>query len=479
MTPPAHNAALTTPSAWWTQTGVAARPIRVRPLRDIVVPLMDSWMLLAMLWATRFYTGSLRPSIALFGLAASAFVVAPCFAGRRLSASALDDAGPLLRRICFAYAVSSGAALIWMPQDSRLVLGVAALSVPLLFAGRAASRYLERSLSSIDAKSRTLVVGAGEIGRRLISTLDAHEEYGLEVVGAVDDNPKFDGTELGARLIGSLSDIPAIVTERRIDVVIVAFSTGDQGNMIDVIRDVMSSGADVWVVPRFFELGFAGGASDHVWGLPMVRLQTPARSRPMWLLKRALDFILASVAVVVSAPVMGIVALATLVDSGRPIFHRQRRVSLDGRSFEILKFRTMHLVDEAIQDVEWDTNTDRVTRVGGWLRDSGLDELPQLFNVLRGEMSLVGPRPERPHFVDLFQEIYPGYASRHRLPAGVTGWAQIHGLRGDTSIEERAAFDNFYIENWSLGRDLKILLRTVPALWHREERVDANAGKEG
>jgi lipopolysaccharide/colanic/teichoic acid biosynthesis glycosyltransferase len=113
------------------------------------------------------------------------------------------------------------------------------------------------------------------------------------------------------------------------------------------------------------------------------------------------------------------------------------------------------------------------------LRDTGLDELPQLFNVLKGEMSLVGPRPERPHFVDLFQEMYPRYESRHRLPAGVTGWAQIHGLRGDTSIEERAAFDNYYIENWSLGRDLKILLRTVPTLFKKEEKVNANPRKEG
>jgi exopolysaccharide biosynthesis polyprenyl glycosylphosphotransferase len=475
--PPGPNSTLTTERPWWAEAGVAARPSKVRPLRDIVVALTDSWVLLAILWSTRFYTGSVRPSVALFGIAAFAFVIAPHFGTRRLSASAVDDAGPLVRRICLAYAVASAATLMWMPQDAQLLLGVGALSVPLLLLGRGASRYLERSLSSVDRKSRTLVVGAGEIGRRLISTLGAHEEYGLEVVGVVDDNPKFDNAELRAGLLGSLSDIPSLVATRRIDVVIVAFSTGDQGNLVDVIRDTMASGADVWVVPRFFELGFAGASSDHVWGLPMVRLQTPARNRPMWLLKRALDFALAAVAVVVSAPVMALIAVATLIDSGRPILHRQWRVSLDGRAFEILKFRTMHVVDEAIQDVEWDANESRVTRVGGWLRDTGLDELPQLFNVLRGEMSLVGPRPERPHFVELFQEMYPRYGSRHRLPAGVTGWAQIHGLRGDTSIEERAAFDNYYIENWSLGRDLRILLRTVPTIFQKEERVNTKTSE--
>ncbi|MGH2787641.1 MAG: exopolysaccharide biosynthesis polyprenyl glycosylphosphotransferase [Actinomycetota bacterium] len=479
MTPPAHEAALTGQTAWWAEAGVVARPYRIRPLRDIVVPLTDSWLLLVLLWATRFYTGSLRPSIALFGVAAFTFVVAPHFGPRRLSASALDDGGPLARRVCFAYAIASAGALVWSPGDSRLVLAVAAMSVPMLFAGRIASRYLERSLSSIDHKTRTLVVGAGEIGRRLISTLATHEEYGLEVVGAVDDNPKFDGADLGTGLLGELTDIPAIVRARRIEVVIVAFSTGDQSNMIDVIRDTMTSGADVWVVPRFFELGFAGGASDHVWGLPMVRLQTPARNRPMWLLKRALDLVLAAVALIVSAPVMGAVAVVTLIDSGLPILHRQRRVSLDGRAFDILKFRTMHVADEAIQDVEWCASESRVTRVGRFFRDTGLDELPQLFNVLKGEMSLVGPRPERPHFVELFQDMYPRYASRHRLPAGVTGWAQIHGLRGNTSIEERAAFDNYYIENWSLGSDLKILLRTAPTLLRKEERTGADFGKEG
>jgi exopolysaccharide biosynthesis polyprenyl glycosylphosphotransferase len=479
MTPPIHDAAITTEGSWLAHAGVTARPIRVRPLRDIVVALTDSWVLLTILWATRFYTGSLKPSVAIFGIAAFAFVVAPHFGARNLSASALDDAGPLVRRLCFAYALASLVTPMWMPEDARLVLGVGVVSVPLLLFGRGASRYLERSLSSIDGKSRTLIVGAGEIGRRLISTLSAHDEYGLEVVGAVDDNPKFASAELGTAVLGSLSDIPSLVTARRVDIVIVAFSTGDQSNMVDVIRDTMASGADVWVVPRFFELGLAGGGSDHVWGLPMVRLQTPARNRPMWGLKRALDFALAAISVVVCAPVMAAIAIATLIDSGRPIFHRQRRVSLDGRSFEILKFRTMHVIDEAIQDVEWGANDNRVTRVGGWLRNTGLDELPQLFNVLKGEMSLVGPRPERPHFVELFQEMYPRYESRHRLPAGVTGWAQIHGLRGDTSIEERAAFDNYYIENWSLGRDLKILLRTVPTLFKKEERVNIDSRKEG
>jgi lipopolysaccharide/colanic/teichoic acid biosynthesis glycosyltransferase len=166
----------------------------------------------------------------------------------------------------------------------------------------------------------------------------------------------------------------------------------------------------------------------------------------------------------VLAPVLGVIALAVLLESGRPILLKQRRVGIDGRPFDIYKFRSLQVADESVESTEWAAAEARITRAGHFLRKTSLDELPQLFNILKGEMSLVGPRPERPYFVDLFSDLYPQYGSRHRLPAGLTGWAQIHGLRGDTSIEERAVFDNYYIENWSLAEDMKILLRTMPKL---------------
>jgi lipopolysaccharide/colanic/teichoic acid biosynthesis glycosyltransferase len=235
--------------------------------------------------------------------------------------------------------------------------------------------------------------------------------------------------------------------------------------MVGVVRDALASGAAVWVVPRLFELGSGGNNGDHLWGLPLSRLRPPARSRRSWIVKRTLDVAIAAAALVVLAPVFAAVALATLLDSGRPVFLRQRRVGLDGKPFDVLKFRTMKVCDESVLDQEWVPDDQRITRVGRFLRDSSLDELPQLVNVVRGEMSLVGPRPERPYFVSLFSGLYPGYDSRHRLPAGITGWAQIHGLKGsETSIEERAAFDNYYIENWSLGEDFKIMLRTWSSL---------------
>jgi exopolysaccharide biosynthesis polyprenyl glycosylphosphotransferase len=318
-----------------------------------------------------------------------------------------------------------------------------------------------------EAKTRAVIVGAGEVARRVVATLEEHEEYGLQVVGAADDDPKFERLELGTPTIGRLQEIPEIVRTHEVDVVLVAFSASSQGSMISVIRDAMSAGATVWVIPRFFELGAAGGSADHLWGLPVMRLQAPARSRREWVLKRALDFVLSAIGIALLSPVLALIALLVALESGRPILHKQTRVGLDGRPFEILKFRSMRPAGES-EKTEWSADEQRMTKIGKFLRDTSLDELPQLFNVLKGEMSLVGPRPERPYFVHLFSELYPSYGTRHRLPAGVTGWAQVHGLRGDTSIEERAAFDNYYIENWSVAQDLKILLRTVGAVLMRK-----------
>lgn len=173
---------------------------------------------------------------------------------------------------------------------------------------------------------------------------------------------------------------------------------------------------------------------------------------------------LAGIGVLLLSPLMCAVALAVFMESGRPLLFKQKRLGLNGREFTILKFRTMKVVDEVVASAEWAADRRRVTRVGRFLRDTNLDELPQLFNILRGEMSIVGPRPERPHFVQLFSGLYPNYGSRHRFPAGLTGWAQVHGLRGDTSIEDRVAFDNYYIENWSLAQDTKILAKSVALL---------------
>ena len=471
MTPPLEDT-LQAPGSVLRNASVerlSDRPIgrTVRLLPGNVVALMDIWVLLAVLWVSRLVTVHLDPSVALFGLITAGTVLSPSRSRGKLTIGALNDAGQIIRRVWLAYAFASAVSVVAGIGDLKVLLAVAAATAPFLLAGRAASHAVERTLRSKGASARTLIVGGGEIARRVVETLGSHDEYGLEVVGAADDDPKFGTAELGTRTIGGLGDIPDIVASHNIQVVLVAFSASSQHSMVEVIRGAMSSGATVWVVPRFFELGAADTGGDHLWGLPVMRLQAPARSRPEWIMKRTIDFLVAGIGVIALSPLLALLAILVLIEAGRPILLKQTRVGLDGKPFEILKFRTMRVGGPKVEGTEWAADEARMTRAGRILRKTSLDELPQLFNVLKGEMSLVGPRPERPYFVDLFSDLYPSYNTRHRLPAGITGWAQVHGLRGDTSIEERAAFDNYYIENWSLAQDMKILMRTVLAMVSR------------
>ena len=460
MTPPAQDAAL---DARASHVGVLPGAFSLRPrfLPGDVAALVDLWVLLALMWTSRLLRDHVDPSVAVFGVCVLAVLVVGRSQASSLSPSALEDAGGIFRKVCIAYALAVAVTTLTGAGDLRLLLAVAAVAAPLLTAGRGVSYALERSLRRGERTSRTLVVGGGEIARRVVRTLESHDEYGLSVIGAADNDPKFASDELGTRVLGGINEIPDLIRSHKVDVVIVAFSGGDQTSIMEVIRSAMVAGAKVWIVPRFFELGSTQGGGDHLWGLPVVRLQPPARSRPEWFLKRTLDIVVSGIALTLLAPVLAVIAAIVALESGRPILLRQVRVGLDGRPFKMLKFRTMMVADSETESTEWSPAEDRVTRIGKVLRDTSLDELPQLVNVLRGDMSLVGPRPERPYFVDLFSELYPRYGSRHRLPAGLTGWAQIHGLRGDTSIEERAAFDNYYVDNWSLSKDVKILLKTA------------------
>jgi len=218
---------------------------------------------------------------------------------------------------------------------------------------------------------------------------------------------------------------------------------------------------EIYFVPRLYELHAVTKDTEVLWGVPLVRLRrAPFRTRA-WMGKRAFDAVVSAAALLFLAPVMLICGAMARWETGCALF-RQTRIGLDGRPFTVLKFCSLRPAAEAESSTHWNIGHDNRVRIcGRLLRRTSLDELPQLWNVLRGDMSLVGPRPERPHFVSQFTEKYPWYTARHRVPAGLTGWAQVHGLRGDTSIADRARFDNFYIENWSMWGDMKILLRTA------------------
>jgi Undecaprenyl-phosphate glucose phosphotransferase len=344
-----------------------------------------------------------------------------------------------------------------------LVLFYAA-DVLLVFAGRTAiRRYLEEAWRHGYGVRRVLVVGAGRLGRAVVDKLAEHPEAGLRAVGFVDDDPEKLGTSYrGVPVVAPTPEASRIVEGKRVDAVFLALPLEAHRAMLAVLQDVARTVADVRVVPDLLQhITFRAGVED-LDGLPVVHLTQVPLTGWMSLVKRTLDLKIAAVSLLLLSPLFAAIAAAIRLSDGKPIFYRQMRMGLDGRPFEILKFRSMRPGAEDESGPTWAAPEDpRRTRVGRFLRRWSLDELPQLVNVLKGEMSLVGPRPERPEFVREFKEKFPQYMVRHRGRAGITGWAQVHGWRGATSLAKRIEYDLYYIENWSLALDLKILWLTL------------------
>jgi exopolysaccharide biosynthesis polyprenyl glycosylphosphotransferase len=267
-------------------------------------------------------------------------------------------------------------------------------------------------------------------------------------------------------LFGGPAELNEVLEEHQPHALVLARGTMRDDEMVALVRACQRHRCEVFVLPRLHEITQVGEDMDFLGDLPLIRLRRAVYRSLSWQLKRLLDVVFSLLAIVMLAPVLACCSFAVLIEGGRGVIFRQERVGCDGRRFQLLKFRSLRPVNEGESKTRWNISTDgRLGKVGRILRVASLDELPQLFNILRGDMSLVGPRPERPYFVEEFARLYPGYAARHRVPSGLTGWAQIHGLRGDTSIDERARLDNFYIENWSLWLDIKILLRTLISIF--------------
>jgi Undecaprenyl-phosphate glucose phosphotransferase len=338
------------------------------------------------------------------------------------------------------------------------------LDVLFVFAGRTAiRRYLEEAWRHGVGVRQVLVVGAGRLGRAVVEKLHEHPEAGLRAFGFVDDAVEKQKTEfLGVPVLGTTAEAARIVDERGADTVFLALPLEAHKTMLAVLQEVGRTIADVRVVPDLLQyITFRAGVEDMD-GLPVVHLTQVPLTGWMSLVKRTLDLAISGTALVLLSPVCAAIALAIRLSDGGPVLYRQRRMGLDGRPFDIVKFRSMIVDAEESSGPTWASPDDaRRTHVGSFLREWSLDELPQLVNVLRGEMSLVGPRPERPEFVREFKEKFPQYMLRHRVRAGITGWAQVHGWRGNTSLARRIEYDLYYIENWSLALDIKILWMTL------------------
>jgi exopolysaccharide biosynthesis polyprenyl glycosylphosphotransferase len=388
----------------------------------------------------------------------------------RLSLSLLDDLPALVGRAAVATAgVYLVGDLAGHPTSAtRTVIGsLAAVSAVCLGRGLFYAGVRQARRRRL-VEHRTLIIGAGGVGRTVAGKLAAHPEYGLRPVGFCDARTRSSAESPELPVLGAPPDLSSLLTMHRITVVIVAFSQMRDPETVEILRTCDRLRSEIFIVPRLFEMLGSGAGVDQVWGLPLIRLRRPTYRTVSWRLKRVVDVAVSAVALGVLSPVLFACAVAVWIETGRGVLFRQERVGLDGRPFQLLKFRTLRPSTDAESETLWSVVGDqRVGRVGRFLRQTSLDELPQLVNILRGDMSLVGPRPERPYFVDEFTRTFPRYAARHRVPAGLTGLSQVHGLRGDTSIAERADFDNAYIEGWSMWADVKILLRTVSAIVRR------------
>ncbi|MBW5486978.1 exopolysaccharide biosynthesis polyprenyl glycosylphosphotransferase [Streptomyces bambusae] len=298
-------------------------------------------------------------------------------------------------------------------------------------------------------------------------------EYGLRPVGLAETGAPGggggDGPATGVPVLATHEDIRRAVIQNSVRHAVFTRPPESDERTASLVRLFHDHGCRLWLADPVGTARITGmrvaRPADQIWGFAVQPL-LPRRGRPVERsAKRLIDGALAALALIAAAPVMGLCALAVRISDGPGVIFRQERVGLYGRPFTLLKFRTLR-ADEHESATRWTVAGDhRMSPVGSFLRKSSLDELPQLWNVVRGDMSLVGPRPERPFFVAKFSSLHPGYEARHRMPVGITGLAQINGLRGDTSIEDRARFDNHYIDTWSLWQDLWILARTAASFF--------------
>ncbi|WP_174529953.1 exopolysaccharide biosynthesis polyprenyl glycosylphosphotransferase [Micromonospora maritima] len=433
---------------------------RTRRLRAwmVTAPIDVAALLAPLLLTQDYWRGTLSNAALTVGLLATGGLYRP-----RRHISILDELPSLGGRLLAAGAVV--AIIAALRHDSVVYLGGfmrgLALSAGLVVVGRAVnSRIVLLARRRRWVEHNAIVVGGGPIGAELARLLRRYPQYGLRFVGAVDAPTR---PRLGALpLIGTIDDVEKLVTMVECEVLVIADPDCSESDLMEALLRPASSRCDLWAVPRLWGSRSQGGHPDHIGAIPIVKIGDTTLSGPRWWVKRASDVLFALVALILLSPLLLLCAIATFLDGGRGIFFRQERIGRYGEPFQVVKFRTMRPADEHESQTTWSIAHDRrIGPIGRFMRRTSLDELPQLWNILRGEMSVVGPRPERPYFVEKFSVEYPTYAMRHRVPVGLTGLAQVSGLRGDTPISDRARFDNYYVENWSLWLDIKIVLRTV------------------
>ncbi len=343
----------------------------------------------------------------------------------------------------------------------KMIVWSWAFTIVLVTLGRLLNSRLRWSLQSQGVgAARVLIVGTGDTGRMVLRAIRRSPGLGYEVVGMVTQDSKAEKADVP--VLGTTEELPSLIASEAIDEVIIALPEATSGEMLPIISDCHRAKVATRVYPSAFQLITSDLSIGHLGGLPLLTVRDTVLRGWRLTLKRAMDVVGSAVGLVVLSPFLLLLALLIKLDSAGPAFYTQERMGLDEKRFQVIKFRSMKEGAEDETGPVWATKEDpRRTRFGAFLRRFSLDELPQFINVFLGEMSLVGPRPERPMFVEQFKQVIPRYVERHQEKAGMTGWAQVNGLRGDTSIVERTKYDLYYIENWSIFFDLKILIRTA------------------
>jgi len=311
-----------------------------------------------------------------------------------------------------------------------------------------------------------VIVGTNPTARRVYDSIASNPALGYRVVGFFSVNGLNEMETSGVDFLGHISHVPQYIRNHRIDIVLVSLTYKDHPQLYELVRDSEGLNTEIMMVPDLLELMTSRVRIKELHGIPFIKIKAVPLTTWNLIVKRSFDLVTSACFLVIASPVFGLLALIIKFDSKGPIFYHQERVGIDGRPFRLIKFRTMRADAEGQTGPIWTKKNDpRKTWIGKYLRRFSLDELPQLLNVLKGEMSIVGPRPERQHFVDQFKREIPKYLDRHRVKTGMTGWAQVNGLRGNAPIEERTRYDVYYVENWSLVFDLKIILKTVRAVF--------------
>ncbi|MEW2018233.1 sugar transferase [Rhodococcus sp. NPDC076796] len=403
---------------------------------------------------------------------------------RGLRRNFLDEIGPAETAVAFA-SLALLVVMFLVDTDYRpgsVVLRLWLLSAITVALARLIRVVVQRMLrTKFGVAAPTIVLGNDPIAHQLVSRTRQFPEYGLEPIGYVGEPPVADvssGSEVPhLPHLGLPRNFETVARRTGADELIVAFAPTEDRELIAAIRIAHRLGMRVWVVPRLYDAVGVNTRVEHIGGLPLMVLPHVNPKGWQFALKGLLDRVLTAFGLLLLSPVFLTLMLLVRLSSPGPIFFKQVRIGRDGLPFDCLKFRSMR--PPRASDAEFERKAgdapggvegvDRRTRIGKIMRQTSMDELPQLLNVLRGDMSLVGPRPERPEYVDLFEMQIRRYGERHRVKAGVTGWAQVHGLRGQTSIADRAEWDNYYIENWSVWLDVKILFLTVLAVLKRAE----------